>query len=100
MTTLEKSRKLALLAGDLIEFYDPMKRYIPGEGLYPLDLYAPANMALAWRVLNWATDDSRSLIVWGHAGDVFNLAKLPPEEALATWLDAVLTLAIEAGMVE
>ena len=77
----------------------------------PLDLYAPENMALAWRVLNWA-----DTILWYHSepnvfkwskGDVFQewwdmktIFGLPPAEAQAAWLDKILELAIEAGLVE
>jgi hypothetical protein len=74
-----------------------------------LDLYAPENMALAWRVLNWAAnDDSLELYmgnVWGvdvvgAVVDLESLCGLPPAEAQAAWLDKVLCLCIEAGLVE
>ena len=68
------------------------------------NLYAPKNMALAWRVLNWAfetfefTQDanfSLSEIAGEHS--VF---RSPPELAQRRWLDKILSLAVEAGMVE
>jgi hypothetical protein len=60
------------------------------------------NMALAWRALNWAdrtfshlhTDyDQCALETLGvHSG-------MLPAEAQAAWLDKILELAIEAGMI-
>lgn len=79
------------------------------------NLYDSANMELAWMVLNWAAkqfqygdsyeagytiDDWAADIVlveeeWG----AFNLWDLPPAEAQRAWLDKILELATEAGMV-
>ena len=81
------------------------------------EYYDPANMALAWRVLNWAfdgfADDGlevmsawnrgmiKTLFYLGVGGSGTSTAlRLPPAEAQAAWLDKILTLAIEAGLVE
>lgn len=88
------------------------------------DLYDEKNMALAWRVLNWAMSlsDVRltrpvtglqtesievefdlHLAEWftemSPTGDGRSLTDLPPAEAQAAWLDKILELAYEAGMV-
>jgi hypothetical protein len=77
------------------------------------NLYDPENMALAWRVLNWAAKkfhygDSYSAgyriddwimdepIVKGDGA--YNIWDLPPAEAQRAWLDKILELAIEAGL--
>ena len=69
-----------------------------------VNLYDPANMALAWRVLNWAIGDPS----FGHdvdhwlwnEGIGYDLLNLAHDVAQRAWLDKVLTLAIEAGLVE
>jgi hypothetical protein len=78
------------------------------------DLYDPANMALAWRVLNWVypwqhpigPDDTQSpeawhdgTVRWGWAIERVIDGSLSPAVAQRSWLDKVLELAIEAGMV-
>ena len=73
----------------------------------PLNLYDPANMALAWRVLNWAMGQNFWMdSVGGYFSDgVWQIigneetSLLPPADAQRAWLDMVLTLATEAGMV-
>jgi len=68
---------------------------------YPFNLYAPANFALAWKVLNWATEYGRKnneeMVLWWM--DVL-LCNYPPADAQRLWLDKILELAIEAGLVE
>lgn len=71
------------------------------------NLYDPANMALAWRVLNWAgmTQFFEDFSKWANARMdltqiVVNGQDLPPDRAQKSWLDKILALAIEAGMVE
>ena len=67
------------------------------------NLYDPANMALAWRVLNWATENlpkfmriiEENFLLIG----VLPYFIIPPAEAQRAWLDRILSLAIEAGMV-
>ena len=64
-----------------------------GEG----DLYDPANMALAWRVLNWATEYERKnneeMVLWWLDALLCNF---PPADAQRLWLDKVLDLIAEA----
>lgn len=69
-------------------------------GLCPT-LYNPVNMALAWRVLNWvASLDApytlRLMNIWSFE----EWAKLPPSEAVRAWLDKILELANESGMLD
>ena len=84
------------------------------------DLYSPANMALAWRVLNWAgkqlpTETVRPGFIihswagklhsfWGAShwvdGHKLFLHSMKPATAQRAWLDEVLSLAIEAGLIE
>lgn len=63
------------------------------------NLYDPENMALAWRVLNWVnyTPLSGAWNVWFY--DQLWMW-VPPADAQRKWLDKVLELAIEAGLVE
>ena len=78
-------------------------------GLVPT-LYNPANMALAWRVLNWAfsnlpgkTGQSQEFWDFLHAQEYWDQHYLwgtPPAEAQRAWLDKILTLAIQAKMFE
>ena len=67
---------------------------------YP-DLYDPHDMALAWRVLNWATDTERrnneEMCLWWEEARLHNRT---PADAQRLWLDKILELAIEAGIVE
>jgi hypothetical protein len=123
MTTDEKNRHLALLAGDGREFYD--KRYtpgMPGEWYAPLNLYDTGNMALAWEVKRWFTvfienekvesiknNECRHLFWdswhWWKTtlsidGAGSGMDFLIAAEAQAAWLDKILELAIEAGMVK
>ena len=82
---------------------------------YVYNLYDPANMALAWKCLNWAIerDDSVSFRTWGGEtkresfGFTLNqylghmvLGALPPADAQRLWLNKILELAIEAGLIE
>ena len=69
------------------------------------NLYDPANMALAWRALNWAeAQDNVSFdfriykLFSGGSSRVF--IGLPPKEAQSLWLDKILELAHEAGLLE
>lgn len=79
------------------------------------DLYDPANMALAWQVLNWASDNESMGQYHAWWGDVVKepmwfivnqylgsmvLGKLPPADVQRLWLDKILELAVETGIVE
>ena len=70
-----------------------------------LDLYDPANMALAWRVLNWAIETDLRIVEYDKsapiAWEIYKGAQvftLPPADAQRAWLDKILELAIEAGL--
>ena len=68
-----------------------------------LNLYDPSNMALAWRVLNWCHGYFpghliNPIVKWWQ--ETSELVFLPPEKAQELWLDRILELAIEAGLVE
>lgn len=66
----------------------------------PHYLYDPVNMALAWRVLNWARLQKDNPQLW-HEMQKFDAGiDMQPDVAVRHWLDSVLGLAIEAGMVE
>ena len=73
------------------------------------NLYDPANMALAWRVLNWANEqhapDPQEEYIADEVQEYMRffgawLSILPPDEAQRNILDKILSLAIEAGLVE
>jgi len=71
-------------------------------------LYNERYMHEAWRVLNWATEHEQNLrviengkskpLAWVIYMTEFML--LPPADAQRLWLDTVLEMAIEAGLVE
>ena len=64
-------------------------------------LYDPANMALAWRVHLWMGKNDplpctpKGYIYWWN-----NLGIVREADAQRLWLDKILSLAIEAGIVE
>ena len=70
------------------------------------NLYDPANMALAWRVLNWAganfnkarPGDWRGAMYGSRHSAISEWVGLSPADAQRAWLDRILSLAIEAGM--
>ena len=68
-----------------------------------VDLYDVANMALAWRVLNWAAahgiTTQINVVYQYKKGDWARMIDLPPADAQRAWLDYILRKAIEAGMV-
>lgn len=105
MNDQEKSVKLARLCG-----WKQPKRFVPnwrdsgttvayydGYMNYP-NLYDPANMQLAWRVLNFidGTELSGRFNVWFY-NQLW--VKISPADAQRLWLDKILQLADEAGMV-
>ena len=72
-------------------------------------LYDPANMALAWRVLNWASEQKAvyfEFMQWWFRQDadldMFGgyLFDLEPKDAQRVLLDKILSLAIEADLIE
>ena len=69
-----------------------------------VNLYDPANMALAWRVLNhvWSYQhlSDNQIVTWSYVIGYAIDGSTPPADAQRTWLDMILSLAIEAGMVE
>ena len=68
-----------------------------------VDLYDVANMALSWRVLNWAAahgiTTQINVVYQYKKGDWARMIDLPPADAQRAWLDYILRKAIEAGMV-
>lgn len=76
------------------------------------NLYSPSKMMFAWAILNWAIKQR------GHVGSIADwwtyeagggdgidptgwlLLKFSPAEAQRAWLDKILSLAVEAGMVD
>ena len=80
---------------------------VMNSGVLCVDLYDVANMALAWRVLNWAganfnkarPGDWRGAMYGSRHSAISEWVGLSPADAQRTWLDRILSLAIEAGMV-
>ena len=133
MTDQEKSLALAKLCGwvkqegiawafhpsGLGNYYSHLAtllNYKP-EHITP-NLYDPANMALAWLVLNWAMEQTEPMVIrtsrwapepfpvdFGSEVDYWlsekvDIARKPPAEAQRAWLDEIVELAIEAGLVK
>ena len=126
MTDQEKSVLLSQLCGWLKQYENEGNAwgFTPGGGLDDYyshlctllnykpehvtpNLYDPANMALAWRVLNWATEELPGkpgirqklfAILWTEDGEDL-LYGQEPATAQRRWLDKILTLAIEAGLI-
>lgn len=115
MNDQEKSLVLARLMGwREVDEYDHMGHLLyrhwvdGGKRLsivgHDFDLYHPDNMALAWRVHLWATtsafyDKYRYWLAHG-TGYEGHLLWWEKTNAQRAWLDKILELAIEAGMVE
>ena len=117
MSGQEKSVLLAKAMGLEIEphFAHPHDIFIkiPPEWDYEWELlegdFYTAPMGIAWRVLNWANEqhapDPREEYIADDIQEYMRfygpwLSILPPEEAQKNILDQILTLAIEAGLVE
>lgn len=127
MNDLEKSLKLAKLCG----WFKPAgDGYLPGlwkldtgghhllDGFFSksgdwlpdsFDLYDPANITLAWRVLNWASEQqgiySKFMSWWFRQDSDLDmlggyLFDLDPGTAQRAWLDTVYVLAFEAGLTD
>lgn len=115
LTTREKSAMLATAMGwhrgddryDKFFLYDGDNERIDAHSSVP-DLYLTLYMPLAWRVLNWANDqlydmpDDAISAKWLNEieGLWDSLYADKATEAQAAWLDKILSLAIEAGMVQ
>ncbi len=82
-----------------------------------LCLYEPRLMALAWLVLNWAWQQHDRIVLvvdeddevvaeslkywtWRLVDVLWKTGDLPPATAIRLWLDKILSLAIEAGLVK
>ena len=76
---------------------------VMNSGVLCVDLYDPANMALAWRVLNWAWASQHisenQIVTWSYVIGYAIDGSIPPADAQRAWLDMILSLAIDAGMV-
>lgn len=110
LSTLDKSALLAKAMGwkklDIYGGWVRPEQANPAPYGRPLpDFYDPANMALAWKVLNWAYLQQvepfrKSFKSWWEWNMPHWLLTWGPEEAQAQWLDKVLGLAIDTGLVE
>jgi len=102
----EASVMLARLCGWEVEPDDYGKMWIkcPGEPYATTNLYHPVFMFLAWRVLNWANNQTFTggtkldTQMWWH-NFVADLRLSKPEQAIKLFLDEILKLALTAGMV-
>ena len=79
--------------------YAPEFIFVTDKHYY--DLYNVRNFALAWQVLNWAMKsfDNSTIATLDEWFSFIRVMEMPPAEAQAAWLDKILELAIEAGMV-
>jgi hypothetical protein len=67
--------------------------------LYP-DLYREMHMALAWKVHIWAIHNSNDKFFKKYHKWWRTMKPFYNEDAQRAWLDKILSLAIEAGLVE
>ena len=81
------------------QYISPPNR--PDSEDYITDLYDPANMALAWRVHLWAHYSAEVNHGYRYRNwCIRDTDTLFNENAQRLWLDKILELAIEAGLVE
>ena len=94
-------------------FYGKIAQHMPAEVWQTSDgswipfglpnFYDESQMALAWRVLNWAGANGITTqinaVYQYKEGDWVCIIDLSPADAQRTWLDYILRKAIEAGMV-
>ena len=111
MSDQEKSVMLARAMGWEVTFaYSPAhpQLWIPDDlakahkTKFIANLYDPASMALAWRVLNWVAKwdlNQQSVYYTQFYGwwDNNDLWAMPPAAAQRAWLDKILTLAKEGN---
>lgn len=70
-----------------------------------INLYYPHNMSYSWLVLNWALSYPKGasaisgLLSW-HLDNAYPFSLWGYEKAQSIWLDKILELAIEAGLIE
>ena len=85
------------------------KAMAPEDGVFDhtLNLYDPANMALAWGVAGFAMEQTSAWNAPGGYAMAYDfqewwVCEIEPglPDAQRLWLDKVLSLAIEAGLVE
>ena len=112
-TALEKSHILAKLCGWVYKRRKVIGNswWVDGEQIYyethngvsvkPLNLYVPENMALAWRVLNWATlEPTAQLAQIVKQLSIGGIMSVPPPQAQEIILDRILELALFYSMVD
>ncbi len=111
LTDQEKSDLLCNLAGISKEQFsatglDGLEWEFTWPDLYEVDEDGiPLHMPLAWLILNWWTEDEvdRPWAQWAEFSGFWEdgfLTQLPAADAQRLWLDKILELAIEAGMIE
>ena len=64
------------------------------------NLYHPANMALAFRTFYWFYHNTKLARLLLDRWSIYNLMGNPVEEIVPVLLDDILSLVIEAGLVE
>ena len=118
MSDREKSVLLAKALGWEIQSWPNEERIlirVPPNRQPVENIYNPTNMALAWRVLNWASsrnddidDYSFPYVFYQGVEELFDwedetetpMWGMPPVEAIRRILDTILKLVIEAGIIE
>ena len=109
MSDERKSVLLARAMGWEVFVTHDVTVFIPPEGLSAeehdrgiigyVDFYDPTNMALAWRAIGVMVDKHTE--IWDAFFDWWDLEIDPGHEsAQRLWLDKILELAIEAGIIE
>jgi hypothetical protein len=110
----EKSVLLAKAVGWRVNeqgtiYYDFPSYLVEGKSyIHPIDsLYNPANMALAFRCHLWALKHLPDNLpanfeyrIWFRNGDYGKPVPWTRKNAQRLWLDKILELAIEAGIIE
>ena len=108
--TMTEQQKSVLLAKAMGWEVSPLGSIFPTEGeghvaIHPeSSRYDPNEMALAWRVLNWwANIEPRPqeqweiFLGWWALMEVYTM---PANEVQRAWLDKIIILVIEAGLVK
>ncbi len=104
LTGPEKSVLLAQAMGWPIEqglkVFGHVAWIIPPEGDMFLDFYKPRHIALAFRTFYWFYHDTRLSILLRDQWNIDNLMGNPVDKIVPILLDDILSLVIEAGLVE